>query len=58
MKLENMASAAASVGSSRLVAAGVPVLDRDLRVDLPKDPVSGAVLLGARTEPPSVLGRM
>lgn len=55
MKLENIASAAASVGSSRLVAAGVPVLDRDRLVDLPNEPVSGAVRRGALRDPPSVL---
>jgi len=58
MKLENMASAAANVGSSRRVAAGVPVRDLDRRVDFPKEPVSGTVLLGARRDPPSVLERM
>lgn len=39
---ENILSAAAIVGSSRF-AAGVPARDLDRRVDLPKEPVSGAV---------------
>ncbi len=42
-QLEKTLSAAAKVGSSRF--AGVPVLDRDLRADLPKDPDSGTVFL-------------
>jgi hypothetical protein len=41
--LENMASAASIVGSSRL--AGVPVFDRDRRVDFPKAPLSGTCFL-------------
>lgn len=55
MKFENMASAAASVGSSRRTAAGVPVRDRERLVDLPKLPVSGIVRRGPRNEPPSDL---
>jgi hypothetical protein len=38
-----MASAARIVGSSRF--AGVPVLDRDRRVDFPKAPLSDACFL-------------
>lgn len=38
-------SAAASVGFSRAArAAGVPVRERERRVDLPKEPVSATVL--------------
>ena len=40
---EKTLSAAATVGSSLL--AGVPVLDLDRRVDLPKEPVSGTAFL-------------
>lgn len=43
-------SAAASVGSSRRAAEGVPVRDRERRVDLPKEPVS-ATPRRARTLP-------
>ena len=41
--LEKIASAANIVGSSRL--AGVPVFDRDRRVDFPKAPLSGTCFL-------------
>lgn len=54
MKPVKIASAAANVGSSRF-AAGVPVLDRDRLVDLPKDPVSAAALLVRDTGLPSLL---
>ncbi len=40
---EKMVSAARIVGSSRF--AGVPVFDRDRRVDFPKAPLSGACFL-------------
>jgi hypothetical protein len=40
---EKIASAARIVGSSRF--AGVPVFDRDRRVDFPKAPLSGACFL-------------
>lgn len=54
--LENIASAAASVGSSRF-AAGVPVRDLDRLVDFPKDPVSGTTRRALKTVGlPSVLG--
>jgi hypothetical protein len=45
MNWENMASAAAKVGSSRF-AAGVPVLDLDRLVDFPNEPVSGTARRG------------
>lgn len=46
---EKTLSAAATVGSSLL--AGVPVFDRDRRVDFPNEPVSGTAFLGRPNEP-------
>lgn len=53
--MENIASAAANVGSSFLAAAGVPVLDRDRLVDFPNDPVSGTALRALETAGLSLL---
>lgn len=50
-KFENIASAAARVGSSFFAAAGVPVLDLDRLVDFPNDPVSGTALRDLGTGP-------
>lgn len=44
-----MASAAAKVGSSRCLAAGVPVLDLERLVDFPKEPVSATARRGFTT---------
>ena len=56
MKLENIVLAASNVGSS-LRAAGVPVLDLDLLVDFPNDPVSGTALRTLETEGLSLLSK-
>lgn len=53
---EKTASPAAIVGSSRFDAAGVPVRDRERRVDFPKEPVSCNILRDRKVPAlPSVL---